>query len=179
MNLKEYQPLALRTAKMYPTQAQNLTHAALGLASEFLEGLVADDASHFKEEIGDYCWYLPLACHALNTTLDRVAPYGTLQAPPSTSTRDLGIKSTGDFISMVKRVVIYEKPLTPEMMQQAMHDIRGMLMYASSTCIKFGFSLNEALDSNIAKLRIRFPDAYSNKAAEGRADKAGEDARVS
>ncbi len=32
---------------------------------------------------------------------------------------------------------------------------------------------------NIAKLRERFPDAYSNEAAEARADKGGLDARVS
>jgi hypothetical protein len=35
------------------------------------------------------------------------------------------------------------------------------------------------MDENIAKLQERFPNAYSNAAAEARADKGGLDARNS
>jgi hypothetical protein len=42
-----------------------------------------------------------------------------------------------------------------------------------------GVPVSQVLADNIAKLRERFPDAYSNEAAEARADKGGLDARNS
>lgn len=186
MNLNEYQSLALRTAKMFPTMALNLSHSALGLATEFME--LQPLSAEVSEETGDYCWYIALGCHALDLklgdlfgeTVDAayVQSLGAEHMTLSGLFRD-GCSVTGNFITMVKRVAIYAKELTPEMREQAKVDIVGMMKYAGSVASYHGFTLALCLRNNIAKLRARFPDKYSDDAAEARADKGGVDARNS
>ncbi|MGK2884391.1 MAG: hypothetical protein ACSLE8_06380 [Rhodococcus sp. (in: high G+C Gram-positive bacteria)] len=195
MHLNEYQALALRTAKMYPTMAANLSHAALGLATEFLEVISATMVDHVKEEVGDFCWYIPLAAHSLGLQLgDLVAEAYSIPVDEATANYLQGVvlvpglsvsllregaKPTGDFITMVKRVAIYDKLLTDGMRAQARLDIVGMIRYAATVSGFSGFTLAAALRDNIAKLKARFPDKFSNEAAEARADKGGADARNS
>ena len=192
MYLNDYQTLALRTAKMYPVKAQNLIHAALGLSTEFMETICAIEPKHVKEEIGDYCWYIPLACEALGLRLGQVvaehygvgeecatAAYVEAQNTAILFLRHFGAEPTGNFITMVKRVAIYDKPLTDEMISQAKAQIVGMLQYAAMVCLVNGFTLASCLRENIDKLKLRFPDKFSNEAAEARADKGGLDATQS
>lgn len=192
MNLNDYHSLAQRTAKQYDTQVENLNHAALGMATEFLEAMTAGDPQHVNEETGDYCWYIPVACQALGFKLgDLVAETFGIPAEQATANwmestinpeigmKLTGAKATGDFISMVKRLKIYEKPLTDEMVSQAKQDILKMVGFAAWNCAVNGFTLASCLRANIDKLRKRFPDKFSNEAAEARADKGGVDARNS
>lgn len=84
MRLNEYMSLALRTAK-HQDDRDMLIHAALGLsgeAGEFSDAVkrcvVYDNALRHEnavEELGDLLWYVALAAHALNITLDDVADY--------------------------------------------------------------------------------------------------------
>ena len=46
-------------------------------------------------------------------------------------------------------------------------------------CKVFGFSMREIAEENVAKLKLRFPDAFSAADAEARADKGGLPALVS
>lgn len=195
MHFNEYHDLAQRTAKQYPMMQQNLIHAALGLSTEFMEAFVAFDPEHVKEEIGDYCWYIPVACEALGFKLgDLVAEVlkldivdanaSVIQSRAATRIgsslmMQIGAKPTGDFITMVKRVAIYDKDLSPVMVAQAKGYLVNMVQFAAVMAERCGFTLAAALRDNIAKLRERFPDKYTNEAAEARADKGGLDALVS
>src|SRR5690606_5016493 len=62
--LTHYIPLALRTNSPVtgsnPEVSPNLLHAALGLASEVLEVLLANPADTLAE-LGDVCWFVALA----------------------------------------------------------------------------------------------------------------------
>lgn len=81
MDLKEYGPLALRTA-VDNGRDENLMHAAMGIAGE--GGEVVDhikkvmfngrilDVAHVIEELGDSMWYANLMVHTLGTTWDHV-----------------------------------------------------------------------------------------------------------
>lgn len=81
MNIKEYAPLALRTARALDYE-NSMLNAALGLTGE--AGEVADtvkkvifhdkplDRDHLIAELGDICWYLNLMIHALGTSWDEV-----------------------------------------------------------------------------------------------------------
>lgn len=192
MHLNEYHALAQRTAKQYPSMLGNLNHAALGMATEFLEAYTANDPAHAMEETGDFCWYIPVACQALGFKLgdlvaefygvpveDATANFVEAQINPALWLRGEGAKATGDFISMVKRVAIYEKELTPTMLSDARTDLVKMVQFAAWGATQAEFTFAATLRYNIDKLKARFPGAYSNEAAEGRADKAGLDARVS
>jgi hypothetical protein len=57
--------------------------------------------------------------------------------------------------------------------------LRNLLEAVDIACWHIGVPLATICQANIDKLRERFPDAYSNEAAEARADKGGADARNS
>jgi len=114
MNADDYQKLAVRTAKNYPTLGENLTHVALGLLTE-----------------------------------------------------------SGEVGTTVKRHVIYNKDLTEEMRANLAEEMGDIAWYLALGCETLGISLGDVLDQNIQKLKARYPNAYSDQAAEGRADKGG------
>ena len=120
MNFNDYQRKVLRTAKTYPTLAENLNHAALGIATE-----------------------------------------------------------GGEFTTEVKRAVIYGREITPEMREHMIEELGDLMWYVALAAEHLGVNLGGIARENIEKLQKRFPQAYSNEAAEARADKGGLEARVS
>lgn len=86
MNFSEYQAAAMRTAKNFSHLSTNLTHAALGLATETGEfttivkraaiynALIGnDEIDHMAEELGDCLWYIALAAEHLGVPLASIA----------------------------------------------------------------------------------------------------------
>lgn len=114
MNFHEYEANAVRTAKMFDSLGANLTHAALGLATE-----------------------------------------------------------AGEFTTEVKRIAIYSKPMTEEMRQHMAEEIGDVLWYCALAARHLGIPLNSMAVANIDKLKTRFPERYTDQAAEARADKGG------
>ena len=82
MNANEYQKLALRTAPGGLSDKELLTNGALGLAGE--GGEVADMVKKYRyqgheldchktaKELGDICWYIAIASHAIGYDLDTI-----------------------------------------------------------------------------------------------------------
>jgi NTP pyrophosphatase (non-canonical NTP hydrolase) len=82
IELNEYQKLAGRTSRPFPTPVQDLQHAQLGIASE--GGEIADtlkkhiaynqplDTENLKEELGDLMWYVALGATALGMDLSDI-----------------------------------------------------------------------------------------------------------
>ena len=82
MTGNEYQKLALRTANKELSEKELLTNGALGLAGE--GGEVCDavkkyryqghelDRKHVAKELGDICWYIAIASHAIGYDLDDI-----------------------------------------------------------------------------------------------------------
>lgn len=85
----------------------------------------------------------------------------------------------GEYTTEVKRMVIYEKPLDEARAAHMAEELGDIMWYMAIAADALGMQLGDICAANIAKLRERFPDAYSNEAAEARADKAGADARNS
>lgn len=92
----------------------------------------------------------------------------------------LGIATEGgEFTTEVKRAAIYGKPITDEMRAHMAEELGDLLWYVALAAEKLGIPMSAMARDNIEKLRKRFPDAYSDAAAEARADKGGLDARSS
>lgn len=82
MELKQYQALAMRTAKQLSRQ-ENLVHAALGVTSEAGELATAVkahviygkelDRSNAMEELGDLMWFVSLMAETLEVSLEDIA----------------------------------------------------------------------------------------------------------
>ena len=120
MNFNEYQAAAIRTAKPLPTLAENLAHAALGIATE-----------------------------------------------------------GGEFTTEVKRAAIYGKQVSDEMRAHMAEELGDLLWYVALAAEHLGVPMHQIARGNIDKLQKRFPEKYSNEAAEARTDKGGLSARAS
>lgn len=90
----------------------------------------------------------------------------------------LGLSTeVGEINTEIKRVAIYEKPLTKEIIDHIAEEIGDVLWYLSGAASAIGKDLGVIAAQNIEKLRTRFPDKFTTTAAEARADKGGVAAR--
>jgi NTP pyrophosphatase (non-canonical NTP hydrolase) len=170
---QNYQTLAMRTAKMFPTLSDNLNHAALGIGSEIfelLEEAMEDDTRPgLHEEMGDVMWYVALACHHLGVQFSDGIPAESGEA----DVKGL-LAHPGQFISSVKRLVVYGLPV--ESLRDLMvSDLHALIAFAYNVLPETNDTLEQVLVDNIAKLQKRYPDKYSDMHAEARLDKGGVD----
>lgn len=196
MRIEDYQALALRTEKPLPTVNDRLEHAHLGLVTETGEiatvvkrmaiyGKSLDDLekdgkttlrAHIVEELGDSFWYLPIAADAvgfdIGTVLIETAPRRSL-APLPALIRELSA-AIGDFSGLVDMAFGG---------QDVIEDVQNQLVFIAQPLVDIAavieMPLSQVLADNIAKLQARYPEKYSDEAAEARADKGGLDARSS
>ncbi|TCS37460.1 MazG-like nucleotide pyrophosphohydrolase family protein [Paucimonas lemoignei] len=86
---------------------------------------------------------------------------------------------SGEMTTEVKRMAIYSKPLDEDRRAHLAEEIGDVMWYLAIAADALGMQLADIAAANISKLQQRFPDAYSDHAAEARADKGGLDARNS
>lgn len=84
----------------------------------------------------------------------------------------------GELGTPIKAAAIYNKPLleVPEQVANLREELGDLLWYVALAANALGMNLDEIAEENIAKLRARYPDRYSDEAAQARADKATRDA---
>lgn len=193
--LATYPQQALRTEKPLPTALARLRHAALGLITETGEiatvikriaiyGKALDDVNqdgktlcaHLAEEIGDVLWYLAIAADAIGD--QRLFANVLPTMPPVDMALNEDMLADGALVlgGVVGR-------FCDAVENNALADLDTLLRELGTVLVDLaaviGIPLEQIAAANIAKLRARFPDAYSNHAAEARADKGGLDARHS
>ena len=190
MLIQTYIDNALRTAKPMPDLGGDLEHAALGFITEIGElatevkrtriYLKAVDRAHVSEEIGGTFWYWALAAkhllHVNNATFNAVQADVSLNLQEGL-TVDLHLSrlvrrlaaNAGEFGALTE---IHDYP-------EAAQRLRDMLQCLRAVCCLLGLTAEDCAAANIEKLRVRFPDKFTEAAAEARADKGGLDARVS
>jgi NTP pyrophosphatase (non-canonical NTP hydrolase) len=181
MNFDQYVPLAVRTAKPFPTIKQNLQHAAIGLCTETGEfasevkridiygrEMTEEMRLHMLEELGDILWYAALAAH----TIRGYSPSGELNHP-----------GVGALYEGVMYLQAGSSSLAQATENGNLNDvgvaIRHILVTVQTLAVRLDSTFGALMHDNIAKLQKRFPDAYSDAAAEARADKGGADHRNS
>lgn len=198
-----YQSLALRTEKPLPTPVARLNHAKLGLITEIgeiatqvkririyektLDSLDKDGKSlrdHIAEEIGDVLWYMAIASDALGLNIFRDVFAQTIpdEGAEVGSPADLEVALTSLAISGARIAYVAQMQSDGRAPEEGV-DIATELARSAQILTDLAHIIELDLEHiaacNIDKLRERFPDAYSNAAAEARADKGGLDARVS
>jgi NTP pyrophosphatase (non-canonical NTP hydrolase) len=193
MNLADYPRLASRTEKVLPSTFLRLEHASLGVVTETGEiatvvkriaiyGKSLDDfekdgkttlRAHIAEEIGDVLWYLPIITSEFdaNFVFEDVHLNPEDDALPITSlSRRLSVAAGN--IAFHVECLFLDQPSNANPVDEA----RVVVHYLTVLAKRIGMDLESIAASNIEKLRERFPDAYSDEAAEARADKGGVDA---
>lgn len=141
----------------------DLIHAALGLADEANEialACEAEDMENLIEELGDFCWFVALAAHALNH--DPFAAYSDKQI------EDFGTLPSlvGQFVGLMKKSYAYGKAL-PVLELTLLLDsmVLGCRGVAAIMHDMSGVTFEQILAKNIAKLRARFPDKFDTELA--------------
>lgn len=180
MNFQEYSLLALRTAKPLPKEHQVL-HALIGLAGEFgeLAGAIkkhvvygkALDRVNVMEEISDIFWYLNLYMVEKDTNLALIKKaHEQISEHPG----ELQKMYEGDPFSLVMitlatttlmatlNIPASERGESDEVViQHTALMLCGLLEFC-------GYTLSQALETNIAKLAARYGDKYSDYSALNR-----------
>lgn len=171
MNFQEYIKFAVRTeSKINPytgvafSKQQRVFHAAMGLVTESGELIDAYkkhiyygkdlDRVNIKEEIGDICWYLALAHDVWGISEPKAYPKGETTGTLAQIT--LMVQSSAVCIGFTEEKRIFEEQLA---------DILGAIVVI---CKTEGFDLEEILDTNIAKLKARYPDKFDAEKALNR-----------
>ena len=81
----------------------------------------------------------------------------------------LGIAGeAGEIVDAVKKLWAYDKPLDVD---NVVEEAGDLLFYLLALLDMVGVSLEEVVAGNTAKLAKRYPNGYSNEAAQARADK--------
>lgn len=75
----------------------------------------------------------------------------------------------GEVIDAVKKTWIYGKPLDRE---NILEECGDLLFYISALLTQTGYTLDDAMNANMDKLKKRYPDGYTDNAALARADKS-------
>jgi hypothetical protein len=193
----DYQRNACRTA---PTEdvLLSMNHVSLGLATEIGEtakvwaSAVAGDAATIKdaiEELNDTAWYVAYGAAMLDEHLSGICldllpddfqyKIAAVHRPEPTSIILNLMAHAGDFVTEVKRAVVYKKPLDEDRKKHMVRALTMVMQDIAAAHTVLGVKFSKGLQQNIDKLRIRFPDKFSAEAAEARADKGGVDARHS
>ena len=180
MKLLEYKGLALRTAAKSDSKHQDLMHAASGLVTEI--GEIVDqykraifykkeyDLTHLLEEVGDVMWYLALALEATGTDLT------------FTEEKDLGEEAVGSMpLESILAKLVYNAAAvfscsftyTNTAEQEAMsghygYYLKNILLNIRFFCAKMSIDYEESKVKNIAKLKARYPEGFSEEAAVNR-----------
>jgi len=73
----------------------------------------------------------------------------------------------GEVLDIVKKSWVYGKALDEAKLQEEAGDV---LHYLTMLCIKMGWTWQDLIDNNTAKLNKRYPNGYTDQAAIARAD---------
>lgn len=149
----EYQAMALRT--LAPGSARDhLLHGALGLSTEL--GELFEAGVNRIEECGDMLWYVAVIAHAACVPTDLIE-LEHKKTPTDISEYEL-IACVARINDLIKRHAFYGAELDDLAFGAAL----GRLVFAIKWFLGFGGgSLSDAYRANIDKLRVRYPDGFS------------------
>lgn len=145
----------------------HMTSCVMGEVAELVQASIADDNENFVEELGDIEFYLEGIRAPLHITR-----FQDDSAAVNFGLRHLTIEAANLF-DAVKKHVIYNKELDIKAIETALAGIENCL---NSVRHHSEITREETIQSNLDKLNKRYANGYSDKAAQERADKAGDNA---
>lgn len=172
MTPSEYQVLAMRTATRMGIK-KDILHASLGLVTEVGElcdhlkrvlayGVPFDPVNVMEEAGGDTMWYAALLCDTLRHRLEDYFPKQQL----TLDSVDRLALDAAFYAAAVANGVNFRAEHDLE--QTYDHDLRKLISTLSKICEACGYSLEQGMERNIAKLQQRYPDQFTEYSALNR-----------
>lgn len=168
MNIREYQVEASRTCSDLGEKL-NLAHMVLGICSEEEElyrAFVKNDLVNIQEEQADKFWYLANYCNFRNYNLQELyedmSNFEQEDWETETSVEIVHLSKLQDY---VKKYIAYDKPIDR---QQEKNSLKAIIWSICETLYEQEIELETILERNIAKLKARFSDKFTQEAALNR-----------
>lgn len=153
---------------------ERLLHAAMGLCTETAELFEIDNEQHQLEELGDICWYLALGLDAIGHSFEAVPLLETEDFLNKVRGEDPGqalVIYSSDLLDMVKKQVFYGREIDATKAVDAFVMIKNVLIHGM-VAIDLDYDIDAVVAANIKKLTARFPEKFSEDAANNRDVKA-------
>ena len=155
-----YDQFVAKLLKPLP-EAMNACHIAMGLAGEL--GELFEDDANFKEEYGDYEFYLQAALLHYGLTHKECMP-----SQFCVSAHDF-IFWTGQLVDCIKREYIYNKPRELDRIKEV---IGNLCRHLADSYTDTATTRQDILQQNATKLQARYASMYyTDEQANARADK--------
>lgn len=151
-------------------------HAAVGISGEIQECLNRFDAGegmdwdNLIEECGDTLFYIQALCLHTGTSLESLMPVSAKTDNLHQTCRE-AVVAAGKVLDAVKKVWVYNKIPCQKEMDASLSVLLGCIVAFSHYA---GVMVPQLMQMNYDKLKKRYPAGYTDKAAQDRADKAGE-----
>lgn len=170
MNLVKYQIETKRTLPELGNMSVNLAHMVMGIFSEFSEYLnakLSGDDVNLSEEIADMFWYISNYCNLRNYVLsdlwEKTESVSDDLRDNITTTKF--IFTLSELQDIVKKNLAYNREIDAK---KEVVLLISLLLTIRSLWENTNFDLEKSLENNINKLRIRFPDKFSEDLANNR-----------
>lgn len=144
----------------------NLNHAALGIATEYMELILSFERHNTEEELGDLLFFLVLAGHSVNYPIGELPTELPIREQPNLSIRNLG-GMVETFVSLVKKHIYYDNDQS-ELLVKAYRGLWDSFIFHLQAC---NFPFDICVATNQAKLNQRYQDTFSQEEAAERKDK--------
>lgn len=149
MELREYQLQAKRTCPTIGDIKLDLSHMVLGMNSELSElsdAIEKDDIVNQSEELADIAWYVANYCTFRNIDLSSLVD--------KINSTDLAY-CIQELTDKVKKFIAYDKPIGRQ------DEIILLCNIVTLLSVQCPITLKRALDNNINKLKIRYPEKFT------------------
>lgn len=146
MDFKEYRAHARRTMNSDLDKSMQAAVAALGLVGEACEFVLAPwPSTESTKEAGDVCWYVAWLCDIYE--IEDLKPYH--------ADRERILIDASKIADMVKKQVGHGHVMPVAELQQCLEVVLWSLMSFEN--------MAEVYETNIAKLKQRYPDGFSTE----------------
>lgn len=157
------------------SQAATVLHAAVGIAGEVAELLVANSIENIVEEMGDIEFYVEAAFqHTGGRDFEEIIVEGHDMAHHQVfSTVGIAMSvSAGRLLDLVKKAWVYEQELN---LRAVRYELLRLEIMLGAMRELISVQRSDVLGANQAKLGKRYPQGvYTDRDAAARADKQGE-----
>ena len=180
MNLISYQEQSSRTCPSLGSPITDSIHMTVGIMTEVKEMFeciktLKDkefDVVNLAEELADMMWYLSNYCRLREIDEYQVFSFQKTfywshiyEEKPNVKPFDLILYHGGDLLDYDKKELAYKKNYDKSIRIRSAKDL---FFAISDTFLYFNLDPYQALDNNIDKLRVRFPDKFTEELAQNR-----------
>lgn len=164
----EYREFVATRFKRQGSLSADLLHAAIGISGEVQELLAANTRENISEELGDILFY----CAAFELVALEAGQriVATLGFDCSLEHAAISFRNhAGEMLDQCKKFHIYNKPVV--FSDSLLFNYRNIVNRVQNYCHILGFDFEAIMRSNYEKLKLHYPEGYSDQAAQERKDK--------